>query len=87
MSGRSENTTQGRAQKVQRLSELLARRDQLGTTWAEHISHGLPDAGRLTIDLMVAEAALADGWPHLAEDWSGVWPDSCHSLSDLLRAG
>jgi hypothetical protein len=29
--------------------------------------------GDLTIDLMVTEIALTDGWPDLAEDWSGQW--------------
>jgi hypothetical protein len=45
----------------ERLSELVIRR----MAWAEGFSHARPGVGNLTIDLMVAEAVLADGWPHL----------------------
>ena len=73
MSGRTENTSRRRTHQRQRLSEFLIRRDQIGTTWAERFSHGLPGVGELTIALMVAEVALTDGWPHLAGDWTGEW--------------
>ena len=73
MSGRTENTSRRRTLQRERLSELLIRRDQIGTTWAERFSHGLPGVGELTIALMVAEVALTDGWPHLAGDWTGEW--------------
>ncbi len=55
------------------LSELLIRRDQLGAAWAEAISHALPATSDLTVELMVAEATLADTWPHLADRWAGEW--------------
>jgi hypothetical protein len=73
MSGRTSNTNRHRTLRQNRLAESLTRRDHLAQAWAEHISHGLSGVGRLTIDLMVTEAALADGWPHLAETWTGEW--------------
>ena len=73
MSGRTENTSGQRALRRERLSQLLIRRDQLGRMWSEHISHGLPDVGRLTLELTVAEVALTETWPHLADEWVGVW--------------
>ena len=36
--------------------------------------------GNLTVDLMVTEAALTDGWPHLADSWSGQW-----ALADIRK--
>jgi len=73
MSARTDNTSRRRTLQRERLSELLIRRDQAGMAWAEGFSHARPGVGRLTIDLMVAEASLADGWPHLAENWTGEW--------------
>ena len=73
MSGRTENTSRRRTLRRERLSQLLIRRDQLGRMWSKHISHGLPDVGRLTLELTVAEIALTENWPHLADDWVGVW--------------
>ena len=73
MSGRTENPSRRRTQQRARLSELLIRRDQIGAAWAERFSHGLPGVGGLTLDLMVAEATLTDGWPRLAENWTGEW--------------
>jgi len=66
MAGVPLGTRVGAALFSARLSELLIRRDQRGATWAEHISHGLPDVGHLTVELMVAEAAPSDCWPRLA---------------------
>lgn len=73
MSQHTDHTSRRHTLQRQRLAELLVRRDQIGATWAERISHGLPGVGNLTIDLMVAEAALTDGWPNLADDWTGQW--------------
>ena len=74
-----------------RLSELLTQRDGIGTRWAESISHALPAASVLTIDLMVVEAALSDGWPDLADRWIGEWAIAdirkLHDPDMGLRAG
>jgi len=71
MSERTDKTSRRRTLQRERLSELLIRRDQAGIAWAEGFSHARPGVGNLTIDLMVAEAVLADGWPHLADNWTG----------------
>jgi len=73
MSGPTQNPSRRRTIQRARLSELLIRRDQIGAEWAERFSHGLPGVAGLTLDLIVTEAVLTDGWPHLAENWTGEW--------------
>ena len=80
MPGRTDNPNRHRTQRQTRLAGLLAQRDQIAQTWAERFSHGLPGVGNLTVDLMVTEAALTDGWPHLADSWSGQW-----ALADIRK--
>src|SRR5690625_6879457 len=45
--------------------QLLTKRRQLGAQWAYRISHALPGAGKLMMELMIIETALIDQWPHL----------------------
>ena len=80
MSAPTNEVARRRAQHQPGLAQLLKQRDQLGTRWAEHFSHGRGDVGQLTVDLMVTEASLADGWPHLAEQWAGEW-----AIADITK--
>ncbi|WP_155856072.1 hypothetical protein [Cellulomonas sp. URHD0024] len=73
MSASRRDGAYGRTHKQHRLAALLARRDRLGTDWAERISHGLPGVGQLLEELMVTEWALTEGWPHLGETWVIQW--------------
>ena len=73
MSAPRGGARQHRTNQQQRLAMLLARRDRLGTDWAERISHGLPGVGQLLEELMVTEWALTEGWPHLGEAWVIQW--------------
>src|SRR5690625_1613180 len=45
--------------------QLLTKRRQLGAQWAYRISHALPGAGKIMMELMIIETALIDRWPHL----------------------
>ena len=73
MSSTTHRSSEHRSTQRSRLSELLIRRDQIGTRWAESVSHARPEASNLTIELMVTEIDLADGWPEMADRWAGEW--------------
>lgn len=73
MSAPARRTSRGHRLKQGRLTELLTKREQTGTTWAETASHGLPGLGRLTVELTVIEHALTEQWPHLSEAWLHEW--------------
>lgn len=57
----------------QRQNALLKRRDELGTKWAHSISHSVPGAGGVMMELLITEAALVDNWPHLKGDHASRW--------------
>ncbi len=73
MSGRIDQPKRHRAQRQAALAKLLLRRDQTAQQWAEHFSHGLEGVPQLTIELMILESALTEGWPHLSDTWTGEW--------------
>ncbi|KRD43893.1 hypothetical protein ASE38_06795 [Cellulomonas sp. Root930] len=73
MSAPTHTTSRRRTLKQGRLTELLARREQVGTAWAERASHGLPGLGDLTQELTIIEFALTEQWPHLAQSWLPAW--------------
>jgi|GEM_PF-1112927 len=53
--------------------QLLTKRRQLGAQWAYRISHALPGAGKLMMELMIIETALIDQWPHLKNQAVTRW--------------
>lgn len=76
----SNSTKASPSDKTARLARLLARRDKIGTEWAERFSHGLPGVGDLTIDLAIAEMTLTDDWPGVGERWTAEW-----ALADIRK--
>ncbi len=83
MSAPTHNASRRRTLKQGRLTDLLARREQVGTAWAERASHGLPGLGDLMQELTVIEFALTEQWPQLAQSWLPEWVVAdAHKLHD-----
>lgn len=59
--------------KKARLAQLLAHRAELGTRWAEQMSHAQSGVGDLMSELTVVETAITDQWPHMVQTWLPQW--------------
>lgn len=56
-----------------RMTQLLARRAELGAQWAQQMSHARPESGTATEELLLIEKAIAEQSPNLAALWMPHW--------------